>query len=180
MDNTFVIPRVESFEGRVPHMYLCTGGEITVGIGHAIATPTDALKLTWSIDGRAATDDEIQADYASVAGAQKGLLAKSYAPLTKCRMADADIDALIESDVSRFESLLAAALPNWNTYAAPAQEALFDMAFNLGIGGLKKFPHMLAAVDAGQWATAAAECHREGIGEARNQQTAALFLKAAG
>jgi GH24 family phage-related lysozyme (muramidase) len=180
MDNTHVIPRVESFEGRVPYMYLCTGGEITIGIGHAIAIPADALKLTWSIDGRAATDDEIQADYASVAGAQKGLLAKSYAPLTQCRMADADIDALIGADVTRFEALLAAALPNWNSYPAPAQEALFDMAFNLGIGGLKKFHNLLAAVDAGQWEVAAAQCHRQGIGETRNQQTAALFQQAAG
>ena len=73
---------------------------------------------------------------------------------------------------------VAAALPKWNTYAEPAQEALFDMAFNLGLGGLKKFPHMLRAVDAGDWATAAAQCHREGISEERNRATAALFLQA--
>ena len=45
--------------------------------------------------------------------------------------------------------------------------------------GLKKFPSMLAAVDAGQWDVAAAECHRRGINEERNQQTAALFRQAA-
>jgi hypothetical protein len=38
---------------------------------------------------------------------------------------------------------------------------------------------MLAAVDAGEWETAAAECHRRGINEDRNQQTAALFRQAA-
>jgi GH24 family phage-related lysozyme (muramidase) len=54
------------------------------------------------------------------------------------------------------------------------------MAFNLGIGGLMKFHNMLVAVNAGQWDVAAAQCHRQGIGEARNQQTAALFLQAAG
>jgi GH24 family phage-related lysozyme (muramidase) len=95
-------------------------------------------------------------------------------------MADSDIDALIAADVTRFETSLAAALPNWNTYPAPAQEALFDMAFNLGLGGLQKFPSLLAAVDAGQWDVAAAQCHRKGIGESRNQETAALFLQAAG
>jgi GH24 family phage-related lysozyme (muramidase) len=179
MDPALVIARLESFEGRVPYLYLCTGGEVTVGIGHAIQTPADALQLTWSIDGRPATPVEIQGDYASVAAAQKGLIAKSYAPLTQCRMADSDIDALVSSDVHKFETSLAAALPNWSTYPPPAQAALFDMAFNLGLGGLKKFPRLLAAVDAGQWEVAAAQCHRQGIAEIRNQQTADLFRQAA-
>ena len=185
MDPSLVIPRLESFEGRVPYMYRCTGGKVTVGkvtvgIGHAIETPAGALNLTWSIDGRPATGAEIQADYANVAAARIGLVAQAYAPLTEARMADADIDALIASDVASFETSLAATLPNWNTYPAPAQAALFDMAFNLGLGGLRKFPHLLAAVDAGQWDVAAAQCHRQGISEVRNQQTAALFLQAAG
>ena len=180
MDPALVIPRLESFEGRVPYLYLCTGGEVTVGIGHAIQTAAGALQLTWSIGGRPATAAEIQSDYARVAAAGKGLAAKAYAPLTACRMADTDIDALVISDVHNFEISLAAALPNWRAYPAPAQAALFDMAFNLGLGGLKKFPHLLAAVDAGQWEVAAAQCHRQGIAEIRNQQTADLFRQAAG
>jgi lysozyme len=95
-------------------------------------------------------------------------------------MADSDIDALVSSDVHKFETSLAAALPNWSTYPPPAQAALFDMAFNLGLGGLKKFPRLLAAVDAGQWEVAAAQCHRQGIAEIRNQQTADLLRQAAG
>jgi GH24 family phage-related lysozyme (muramidase) len=96
-------------------------------------------------------------------------------------MADPDIDALLVADVTRFEALLAAAFPDWNSYPEPAQEALFDMAYNLGISGLqKKFPNMMAAVHAGQWDVAAAQCHRTGIGEPRNQRTAALFQQAAG
>ncbi|MGD0778994.1 MAG: glycoside hydrolase family protein [Candidatus Solibacter sp.] len=180
MDPALVISRLENFEGRVPYMYRCTGGKVTIGIGHAIETPADALTLTWSIDGQPATGDEIQADYASVAAAQKGLVANAYAPLTQSRMADADIDALVASDVTSFEASLAAKLPNWNTYPAPAQAALFDMAFNLGPDGLMKFHQLLAAADAGDWATAAAQCHRLGISDVRNQQTAALFLQAAG
>jgi GH24 family phage-related lysozyme (muramidase) len=180
MDTALVIPRVETFEGRVPYMYRCTGGKVTIGIGHAIEAPADALKLSWSIEGRPAAAAEIQADYTKVAAAQKGLPARSYAPLTQCRLADPDIDGLIAADVAAFEKLLAAALPNWNTYPAPAQAALFDMAFNLGLGGLMKFHQLLAAVDGGQWSVAAAQCHRQGIAEIRNQQTAALFLQAAG
>lgn len=180
MNTTLVIPRVEGFEGRTHHMYVCTGGEVTVGIGHAIQSAGDALKLVWSIGNRPASAAEIQADYATIAAEPKGRMAASYAPLTQCRMADADIDTLIAGDVVNFEKLLAAKLPNWDTYPEPAKEALFDMAFNLGIHGLEKFPHMLAAIDAGLWSVAAAQCHREGIGESRNKATAALFQQAAG
>src|ERR1019366_7850717 len=144
MDLTLVIPRLQSFEGCEPHMYLCTGGKVTIGIGHAIETPADAGGLPWSINGRLAADTEIQTDYASI------------------------------------EAKLAAALPNWSTYPEPVQEALFAMGSNLGVDGLLKFHMLLAAVDAGQWAEAAAQSHRKGIGDTRNQQTAALFLQAAG
>jgi GH24 family phage-related lysozyme (muramidase) len=181
MNPSTVIPRVQGFEGRVRHMYKCTGGEVTIGFGHAIENPADAPGLTLWIDGRPATGDEILADYARVSAVEKGPQATFFANLTKCRMADPDIDALLVADVTRFEALLAAAFPDWNSYPEPAQEALFDMAYNLGISGLqKKFPSMMAAVHAGKWDDAAAQCHRTGIGEPRNQQTAALFLQAAG
>ena len=53
------------------------------------------------------------------------------------------------------------------------------MCYNLGVGGLPKFHQLLAAVDSGQWTTAAAQCHRKGISDARNRETANLFLQAA-
>jgi GH24 family phage-related lysozyme (muramidase) len=180
MDEADVLARLEKFEGRVPHMYRCTGGEVTIGIGHAILAAADAAQLSWNLAGQPAPPPRVQADYAAVAAADKGLVATHYAGLTECRMNDADIDRVAASDIQRFIALLQQALPNWNSYPAPAQAALFDMAYNLGIGGLKKFSHMLAAVDAGDWATAAAQCHRQGIGDQRNQETAALFLQAAG
>ena len=175
MDTSSVIARLEKFEGRTKHMYRCSGGEVTVGIGHAIPSAADAAQLTW-----ASSPGTAQADFAAVAAAEKGKLALSYQGLTTCRMNDDAIDALVAADVARFTGQLQAGFPNWNTYPGPAQEALFDMAYNLGIGGLKKFHNMLAAVDAGQWETAAQECHRTGISEDRNQETAALFRQAAG
>ncbi|MCX6626753.1 MAG: hypothetical protein NTW28_03870 [Candidatus Solibacter sp.] len=55
MDPAFVIPRVEKSEGRAHHMYRCTGVEVTIGIGHAIQTPADALNFTWTVNDRPAT-----------------------------------------------------------------------------------------------------------------------------
>jgi GH24 family phage-related lysozyme (muramidase) len=173
-----VIDRLKAFEGCINYMYKCTGGEVTIGIGHALQTAADAARLCWQRDGAAADSERVQSDYAAVAAAPKGQVATAYAHLTQCRLGAEDIETLVAADVQCFETQLAAALPNWSSYPGPAQQALFDMAFNLGIGGLKKFSALLHAANSGDWAAAAARCHRMGIGEARNQATAALFLKA--
>ena len=175
MDTADVRARLEKFEGRVPWMYRCTGGEVTVGIGHAIHSAADAQKLTWDTAA-----DQAAAAFGIIAGAPKGQVAKNYAPLTTCRMSNDAIDALTAADIDAFAAQLRANLPKFDTYPAPAQAALFDMAYNLGIGGLKKFPHMLAAVDAGDWETAAQQSHRNGIQDARNNETAALFRQCLG
>lgn len=39
----------------------------------------------------------------------------------------------------------------------PRGAVLLDMAYNMGVAGLMNFHHMLAAVQAGDWKTAAAE-----------------------
>jgi GH24 family phage-related lysozyme (muramidase) len=179
MNSANVIARLNKFEGSVPYMYRCTGGEVTIGVGHAIQNSQEASQLSWNIGGTPAGPAQAQADFAKIAGTPKGWVASQYANLTQCRMLSADIDALLLSDIERFASQLAAALPNWASYPEPAQEALFDMAYNLGVAGLLKFHQMLAAVDSGQWDKAAAQCHRMGIPDARNQETANLFLQAA-
>jgi GH24 family phage-related lysozyme (muramidase) len=169
-----VTQRLIKFEGSLPYMYRCTGGEVTVGVGHAIQTSADAEKLAWT--GPAT----VAADYASLAAAPVGHVANFYENLSTCRMSDAEITRLCGLDIDSFETQLGKALPNWDTYPEAAQEALFDMGFNLGVAGLMKFRNMLAAVDQSDWATASKESHRKGIQESRNQEIATLFLAAEG
>jgi lysozyme len=175
MDRAIVFERLKKFEGSIPHMYRCTGGPVTIGIGHSMPGSRAAAKLSWMVGGAAASASVVEADFRKVAAAAKGLVASKYAPLTTCRMDNATIERLAFEDIESFEKKLQAALPNWSNYPEAAQQALFDMAFNLGVGGLKKFRKMLKAVDEGDWETAAAECHRRGIGEDRNRETMELF-----
>jgi len=49
-------------------------------------------------------------------------------------------------------------LPWWRRLSSTRQEALCDMAFNLGIKRLQGFQKMLNALRRGQWADAAKEC----------------------
>ncbi len=178
MNSPSVKARLKSQEGSTAYMYKCTGGEVTIGVGHALADAAAACKLKWTVNGGPASAARVQADYAKVLAAPTGAAASVYSPLTVCRIADADVEALLDADLQRFEEALRQAIPNWDIMPPPAQEALFDMGFNLGIGGLQKFKRLLAAVAARNWTDAALECHRKGIADSRNEETARLFRQA--
>jgi GH24 family phage-related lysozyme (muramidase) len=171
--------RMRAGEGSVPYMYKCTGGKVTIGVGHAIEDAATACTLGWTLNGSPAGPDRVRADFAAVDAAAKGAVARTYEPLTSCRMSPEAIDALLDSDIQRFLPGLRSIIPGYDQLPDPAQEALFDMGFNLGIGGLQKFQNLLAAVAARDWERAAAESHRRGISDQRNAETAALFRQAA-
>jgi GH24 family phage-related lysozyme (muramidase) len=178
MNRQTVLERLERFEGCVPYMYRCSGGAVTAGVGHALATAGDAAALSWELSGRSASAAEIAADFAKVSVAPSGLVAVRYEPLTVCRLPETYLVGLASTDIGRFEGYLRKYFPQWSSFPEPAQEGLFDMAFNLGMGGLQKFPRFLAGVEAGDWKTAANECDRLGISEERNQEIAGLFQQA--
>jgi GH24 family phage-related lysozyme (muramidase) len=178
MNQQDVATRLKIFEGSVPHMYRCTGGEVTIGVGHAIFSTSDAQKLSWGVPSP--SPEEVISGYRNVYDAPKGQVASYYANLSTCRMTDLAISNLLSSDMNAFLLQVKKALPNWDRYPDSAQQALFDMAYNLGINGLLKYPKMLAACDAGDWKTAAQESHRNGISQQRNQTIYALFCLTAG
>lgn len=175
MDRTSAAERLKKFEGTTSYMYRCTGGEVTIGVGHAISDSAHAQELSWTGAPAAAM---IAADFTRVAAAAKGFPAERYEGLTRCRLSAGAIEALLLQDIDIFAAQLTRQLPAWTGYPKSAQQALFDMAYNLGVGGLMKFPKMLAACAAGDWETAATECRRNGIGDDRNAETAALFRQA--
>ena len=91
-------------------------------------------------------------------------------------MLPSDGDSLLLAKLDALDKGLAAGIPGFEALPDPLKMALLDMAFNLGLKGLLDgYPRMLAAVQAGDGATAAAECHRNGIGDERNTWTAAQF-----
>jgi len=64
---------------------------------------------------------------------------------------------LLDNDIREAESAVAKAFPWTMEVDRPRFEVLVNMAFNLGIGGLLKFEHMLSAMEAGSWESAAVE-----------------------
>lgn len=163
----------EKHEGRVAHFYLDTSGYVTVGIGHLVRNLVMACQLNM------VPQNAIAADFHKVKGMQKGAIASAYAWRTTARMSDPAMDQLFEADARLFLAELRSSLPKFDAWPAPAQTAVFDMAFNLGLAGFLKYHQLLGFLDAGNFAAAAGECHRRGIPEERNTYTAQLFQQAA-
>ncbi|MCG5240429.1 glycoside hydrolase family protein [Azospirillum doebereinerae] len=64
---------------------------------------------------------------------------------------------LLDNDVARVTADLDRTLPWWRKLDEPRRRALANMAFNLGIDRLRGFRKMLTALEAGDYARAAAE-----------------------
>lgn len=66
-------------------------------------------------------------------------------------------DEELAKRVQQLEAQLDHSLPWWRTLDPVRQAVVGNMAYNLGLGGLLAFHHFLAALQAGDYHTAAAE-----------------------
>ena len=64
---------------------------------------------------------------------------------------------LLTNDINRVEAELKVKLPFFKKLNEPRQLALINMAFNMGVGGLLEFNRMLACLETGDYAGAAAD-----------------------
>jgi GH24 family phage-related lysozyme (muramidase) len=189
LDTITYLPKLKEFEGVYSYMYLDTTGNVTVGVGNLLPSAAAAQKLAFvlrpnplaspPILTRPATLDEIAADFDSIDNQPPGKLAGYYKQFTRLDLPGNVIDALLGSRVQEFTAALCTAFPDFNSYPAEACAAIFDMAFNMGLGKLTSaFPSFCKAVKRMDWATAAAQCRRIGINNARNDWTKAQLEKA--
>jgi GH24 family phage-related lysozyme (muramidase) len=107
------------------------------------------------------------------------MLAARYRQFTTLDLADDDIFELLKTVDADFQQKLRDNFTGYDDYPAPVKRALTDMVYNLGIGGLLKYSHMRKSIADKDWKKAAAECHRNGPSEERNNWTRDLFLEAA-
>jgi len=131
---------------------------------------------------RPATRDEIQADWDAVASQPFGkkYAAGYYAQFTKTYLTLEFCETLFDQDIEQKIAEVRPRFDAFDTYPQPAQEAILDMAFNLGVAKLYNVFHNLRqAILDEDWSKAAQECHRTKIDEARNEATKQRFLNAA-
>ena len=183
------------FEKLIRHMYLDTGGNVTIGIGHLIRDAGAAVALhnsgsltfTRLMGGGRATDAEVIADYNTVINASgSNKAAPAFASVTALRVVDSEVRALALTAVtSRLNKFMQSGrYPSFNTYPIEAQMVIIDMVYNLGQSGFfSKFPNFENAVKHRDWHTAKAESSRTSAGKplaARNLAVASMLHAAAG
>lgn len=171
-----------SEEGNAPCMYLDSLGFVTVGVGHLLATSGIAAALPFVTPSgllRACAPD-IQAEYVEVRGMTPGQVLQYYMRRTTLRLPQATIDGLLDADVEEKQRGMCALIVGFGDFPEAAQDALLDMAFQLGPHGLvSKFPTLIAAAKQDDWATCAANCSVRDTQVLRNETRADLFLQAA-
>jgi GH24 family phage-related lysozyme (muramidase) len=173
------LAKLKEFEGCVPWMYRDTVGKVTVGVGLMLPDAKAAEALPFVLGPRAATSQEIAAEYARVDAMALGRASSFYKTPASLELTQQTIDAKLSSVLEGLEANLRAEFPHYDTLPDAVKMALLDMIYNLGPAGLfKGFPHLIAAVQTGAWSQAAEHCIRRGPGEARNNWTREQFLSA--
>lgn len=176
------------FEGAIDHLYPDKDGGITTSVGYLCDSPAAArrLPLHWA-DGRAATGDEIEAEWHAVkaneAAAANGAAWLKRTGGVKLFLSADDVRRLCTERFDQVAVHLAREFPAMTDWPASAQLAVASMAWALGVDGLlKKFPKCCAAMRRGDFTTTAAECRIDDTTNAgvtaRNVANRSLFLAA--
>jgi GH24 family phage-related lysozyme (muramidase) len=173
------LAKLKEFEGCVPWMYRDTVGKVTVGVGLMLPDAKAAEALPFVVGARAATPEEIAAEYARVEAMAMGRAPAFYKTPGSLVLAEQTIDAKLASVLAGFEADLRGQFPHYDNFPDGVKMALLDMIYNLGPAGLfKGFPHLVAAIQTGAWTQAAEHCMRRGPSAARNDWTREQFLSA--
>ncbi len=175
------LEKLKEFEGCVPWMYRDTVGKVTVGVGLMLPDAQAAQTLPFLLNNRPATPEEITAEYARVDAMTLGKAAAFYRIPASLELSQQTIDARLLSVLLGFEADLRGEFPRYDAFPDAIKMALLDMIYNLGPAGLfHGFPHLVAAIQSGNWSLAADHCTRRGPAPARNNWTKQQFLSVAG
>lgn len=69
-----------------------------------------------------------------------------------------EAEMLFQNDCARVESECRRLISDFEDLPLPAQQAIFDMVFQMGYAGVFKFSKMLLAIHSRDWNSAADEC----------------------
>jgi GH24 family phage-related lysozyme (muramidase) len=173
------LAKLKEFEGCVPWMYRDTVGKITVGVGLMLPDAKAAEALPFFAGTRTATPEEIAAEFSRVDAMAMGHASSFYRIAISLELTEQTIDAKLNVVLRGFEDDLRTQFPHYDVMPDGVKMALLDMIYNLGpVGLFRGFPHLMAAVETGAWAQAAAHCMRRGPSAERNSWTREQFLEA--
>jgi GH24 family phage-related lysozyme (muramidase) len=179
------VAQLTIFEGSIPWLYRDTLGNVTVGVGKMLPGLAAAVTLheshPFQCEARPAQVSDIMADWNRLQALPFGqdYAVGGYKALASVYLLEPDISALLMEVVTQCDSNLRNDYPDYDSLPDGVKLALIDMDYNLGDAKLRgTYPRFDAAIDIQDFTTAAAQCHRIGISDERNEWTKNLFLAA--
>lgn len=189
-----------SSEGNIPHFYLDTENNVTIGIGHRVRGESDVRAIHqqfgfYKRDPQTDKRTNNKADIADVladfrvidargrANKQQNQknndIARSFKPFTASelksddilRLRDRDIDDKIDAILRNPRDLL-----NYMTFPVEAQLAILDLVFNRGEGSVTSAPSFVDAVRSRDWKRAAQMSNTVGAAPSSTRQGDVEFM----
>jgi GH24 family phage-related lysozyme (muramidase) len=169
-----LLAKIIEHEGCVKHLYCDHLGNVTCGVGFLMRTPGTLYRFAWDDLGLAIDDwhrvKRCYEAWATTTREHGPRTARGYQKLTAARLLD--VETPLRELVWSFKLQLQTRGLPLDTFPLPVQEAVLDMAYNLGVGGLlSKFPKFVSHLKAGNYAAASTECRRPQVSAARNAWT---------
>jgi GH24 family phage-related lysozyme (muramidase) len=161
------------WEGCMLYPYLDTLGLVTFGIGEHLAL-ADFCKVPWTIGDEFATPEQCGAAYAALLAVGQNevfkFAADHYAQYTQLRLplavARQRCETRLEVEfIPHLQDQFECGIGNpLGFFPLNAQRVLVDLCYNLGVGAFtaEKWPHLFAAVKAGDYREAAKQCVTNG------------------
>lgn len=186
LDLNRVFEAIVEEEGFYDHMYLDSAEPkslVTVGYGKMLNSPEEAAKYPFQINDTPASETQIRqawnAVYNSVRG-RNNYTASYFASMTTVRITEEDARAITIAHIQGNLDSAREAFTDFDDYPIPAQEAILDMAYNLGISsaGVSKFPTFNKHIRNKDFAAAATESNRPQLRHSRNIHVRELLLLA--
>lgn len=170
MKRDLILNHFVRFEGRFNHFYLDSDGIVTFGIGSALFSEQDALNLVLynKRTGLFATPTEKINEFKTIRECAVGNKAFYYESFCSLVTTDEVVESKFFLEIDNFLTELDNNFCRLDLFPEPAQLVLLDMVYNLGPQHLREFVKFLLAFQARRWVDAAAECHRIGISDERN------------
>jgi len=124
--------KLGEYESAIPHMYLDSKGQVTVGVGHLIVDVQCAQKLSFITQkGINATAEEIQADYEAVKMQPGNRPASYYKQFTSLQLSMREIDKLTNKHVDTFYKEIKQVYAGFDTFPSEAKLALLDLIYDV-------------------------------------------------
>jgi len=123
--------KLGEYESAIPHMYLDSKGQVTVGVGHLIADVQSAQELSFiTSKGIKATAKEIQIDFEAVKMQPGNRLASYYKQFTNLQLSAQEIDKLTNEHVDTFYKEIKQIYAGFDIFPSEAKLALLDLIYD--------------------------------------------------